>query len=112
MWGGLPLNLLTGQTANGTMAGTTKESGASLTDWAKLAAAAAVAASDGRLKQDIETVGFDAKGRRWVEYAYVWDPERRHRGVIAQEVRDTDPDAVMTHPMGFLMVDYSKLKDA
>jgi hypothetical protein len=114
----LPLSLLHGGTTNGTASGTmsgtgtTTESGAGLTDWLNMiakVAPAAIAASDGRLKQDIETVGYDAKGRRWVDYAYVWDPETRHRGVIAQEVQKTDPDAVMQHPMGFLMVDYSKL---
>jgi hypothetical protein len=30
-------------------------------------------------------------------------------GVMAQEVMATHPEAVITHPLGFLMVDYSKL---
>lgn len=93
---------------------TTKSSGISMSDIAKIAqaAATAAAASDVRLKQDIEHVETDAKGRRWYEFAYVWDPETRHRGVMAQEVRVTDPEAVFQHPMGFLMVDYAKLEDA
>lgn len=72
---------------------------------------AAMAMSDGRLKTDVETVGYDARGRRWVDFKYVWEPEVTHRGVIAQEVMKTDPDAVMMHPSGFLMVDYGKLED-
>ena len=115
---GLPLDMFSGQTTNtnGTVTqegtSTSKTSGASLGDWLKLAASAAMAASDGRLKQDVKTVGYDAKGRRWVDFAYTWDPETTHRGVIAQEVRKTDPDAVVEGPSGILFVDYSKLQDA
>lgn len=67
--------------------------------------------SDANLKADVKTVGFDAKGRRWVDYRYLWDePGTVRRGVIAQEVLETDPEAVSRHPEGgFLMVDYSKL---
>jgi hypothetical protein len=118
---GLPLNMFTGQNASGTMTGNstskTTESGATLADWMKMAgqaAGAAAMASDFHLKTDIETERYDDKGRRWVSWRWKWDEpdaERKH-GVIAQEVRETDPDAVMMHPMGFLMVDYSKLGDA
>jgi hypothetical protein len=116
---GLPLNLFQGQNATGTMNGTStsKSSGASLADWMAMAgqaASAAVMASDLNLKTDIETERYDDKGRRWVSWRWKWDDpdaERKH-GVIAQEVRETDPDAVMMHPLGFLMVDYSKLGDA
>ena len=65
--------------------------------------------SDGRLKQDVRTVGYDSKGRRWVDFAYIWEPGVTRRGVIAQEVRAIDPDAVFEDESGFLMVDYSKL---
>lgn len=113
LWGGLPLGLLHGQTSDGTSSGTstgkTSESGMGGEDIAKMAAAAAMAFSDAALKQDVETVGFDARGRRWVEFAYTWEPKVRHRGVIAQEVALTDPDAVHKHASGFLMVDYAKL---
>lgn len=70
---------------------------------------AALFASDGRLKQDVETVGYDAKGRRWVSFAYIWAPLRRFIGVIAQEVMRTDPEAVRVGGDGYLMVDYGRL---
>jgi hypothetical protein len=68
--------------------------------------------SDLNLKVDIATVAYDARGRRWVDFAYAWAPEERHRGLIAQEALRTDPQAVIEHPAGFLMVDYSKLEAA
>lgn len=118
---GLPLGMFTGQTGTGSLSGTTNtkstESGASLADWMKMAgqaASAAAMASDLHLKTDIETERYDDKGRRWVSWRWNWDEpdaERKH-GVIAQEVQKTDPDAVMRHPLGFLMVDYAKLGDA
>lgn len=67
--------------------------------------------SDARIKDDVTTAGYDAKGRRWVDFRYVWDePGTKRRGVIAQEVAKTDPGAVALHPMGFLMVDYAQLE--
>lgn len=76
------------------------------------AATVAAMASDVQLKTDIETLGHDDKGRRWVSWRYLWEPEgaQRHTGVIAQEVQASDPDAVVVGPMGFLYVDYSKLE--
>lgn len=51
--------------------------------------------SDERLKEDIETVGKDASGRRLVAYRYKGEPKAVSRiGHIAQEVRKTDPHAV------------------
>lgn len=69
------------------------------------------ALSDERLKRDIRTVGYDAKGRRWVTWQWLWDGEGAEpsTGVIAQEVAANDPQAVTVGPHGFLMVDYSKL---
>lgn len=71
----------------------------------------AMGVSDERLKREIETVGFDEAGRRWVDFSYVWDaPDQpRRRGVLAQEIAQSDPAAVFMHPGGFLMVDYSQL---
>lgn len=99
-----------GGTSNGTMTGTQKTSNpfGAITN----AAMAAAMFSDARLKTNVETVGYDAAGRRWVEYAYVWEPGERVRGVIAQEVRKTDPSAVVVGPGGFLMVDYTQLEAA
>jgi len=64
--------------------------------------------SDERAKTDIETLGHDAKGRRWVSYRYRGHKER-HRGVIAQEVMRTDPHAVRMGSGGFLEVNYGAL---
>jgi len=64
--------------------------------------------SDERAKTDIETLGHDEKGRRWVSYRYRGHKER-HRGVIAQEVMRTDPHAVRMGSGGFLEVNYGAL---
>jgi hypothetical protein len=65
--------------------------------------------SDIRLKADIEPMG-ERNGLAWYSYRYVWDePGTKREGVMAQEVIETHPYAVITHPLGFLMVDYSKL---
>jgi hypothetical protein len=65
--------------------------------------------SDIRLKADIEPMG-KRNGHNWYKFRYVWDePGTIHEGVMAQEVIETRPDAVITHPLGFLMVDYLKL---
>jgi hypothetical protein len=70
---------------------------------------AAVTASDIRLKADIEPRGQRA-GHNWYRFRYVWDePGTQREGVMAQEVIQTRPDAVVTHPLGFLMVDYAAL---
>lgn len=67
--------------------------------------------SDYRLKTDIEHVLTDAKGRDWFDYRYIWqdDDEPKQRGVMAQQMLLTDPQAVKTGPGGFLMVDYGAL---
>ncbi len=66
--------------------------------------------SDRRLKADIEPLMRDARGRDWYTYRYNWEgPEALHMGVMAQDVRKTDPDAVSKGAGGFLQVDYSKL---
>lgn len=93
---------------SGTMSGTgtSKTSGFNIGDIAK----AAAAFSDERLKEDIKTIGYDEKGRRWVSYRYKWDSANvKHTGVIAQEVMETDPQAVAATEIGFLMVDYGRL---
>jgi hypothetical protein len=70
---------------------------------------AAAAGSDIRIKTDIEPAG-ERNGHNWYRFRYVWDePGTVHEGVMAQEVIQTRPDAVITHPLGFLMVDYAAL---
>ena len=65
--------------------------------------------SDRRIKTDIEPHG-ERNGHNWYKFRYVWeDPGTVHEGVMAQEVMQTRPDAVSTHPMGFFVVDYAAL---
>ncbi len=73
-----------------------------------LAMAAMFAFSDSRLKEDITEVGLLPSGVRVVHYRYR-GRSRRFYGVIAQEVARIIPEAVVLHPSGFLMVDYSKV---
>lgn len=67
--------------------------------------------SDRRLKTDVEYALTDGKGRRWYDFRYVWQEpdEPKQRGVMAQEVIATDPQAVATDPHGYLVVNYGAL---
>lgn len=62
--------------------------------------------SDRRLKSDIRRIGTHPRGFGIFEYTICG---RRERGVIAQEVREILPHAVIVHPSGFLMVNYGAL---
>lgn len=59
--------------------------------------------SDRRLKKNIVPLG-----RGWYAFSYLWD-DALHFGVMAQEVLLTNPEAVIMHPSGYLMVDYARL---
>ena len=65
-------------------------------------------ASDIRLKRDIVPVGHLANGLRLYRYRYVWS-STLYVGVIAQEVREVVPAAVMRGRDGYLRVDYRQL---
>lgn len=114
---GVPLQAFVGQTSNGTSQsnGTQTQTSSpsllsSIQSGANTAASLAALFSDRRLKADIEPAGTDERGRRWYDYRYLWDAiGTRRRGVMAQEVAKTDPQAVLRHESGFLMVDYGKL---
>jgi hypothetical protein len=66
--------------------------------------------SDMRLKADIEPIG-ERNGHNWYRFRYVWDDSGTvHEGVMAQEVMQTRPDAVVVEPhTGFLVVNYEAL---
>jgi hypothetical protein len=66
--------------------------------------------SDRRLKCDIERLYTRPDGLDVYLYRYLWSP-LRFIGVMAQEVLAVKPRAVVAHPAGFLMVDYSQLGD-
>ena len=63
--------------------------------------------SDRRLKTNISRVGTRPDGLGVYEFEYVWGGPR-HRGLMAQEVRELYPDAVSERD-GYLMVDYRKV---
>ncbi len=66
--------------------------------------------SDARTKSDVRTLGHDVRGRRWVSFRYKWEPAGTVRkGVIAQEILHSDPDAVRLGEDGIYRVDYSQL---
>lgn len=67
--------------------------------------------SDERLKEDIEPVGELYDGTNVYRYRYVWDdPDMRRIGVMAQEVEQTNPEAV-TEIGGIKAVDYNAATD-
>ena len=63
--------------------------------------------SDRNLKRDIKLVDV-VQGYKIYTYKYIWSNEE-HRGVMAQDVLETDKDAVTMNKNGYYMVDYSKL---
>ena len=80
------------------------------------AGTAMVAASDKNLKKDIK---FIKKLKNGIKiYSWKWNKKAKEigadvypqTGVIAQEVRNINPDAVFKGLAGYLMVDYSKLE--
>ena len=62
--------------------------------------------SDRRLKSNIERIGTHPLGIGIYAYDIFG---HREVGVMAQEALEVRPDAVLTHPSGFLMVDYGRL---
>jgi len=67
-------------------------------------------ASDRRLKESIEQVGVDgATGLPVYEFQYIGQPEKRYRGVMADDVEGVMPEAVITGSDGYKMVDYDML---
>lgn len=67
--------------------------------------------SDRRLKTDIVAVGRDERtGLTLYEFGYLGATDgRRYRGVMADEVERTDPQAVVYDDLGFASVDYARL---
>jgi hypothetical protein len=67
-------------------------------------------ASDRRLKDNIEYVGTDdVTGLNLYEFNYISDPDTRYIGVMADEVMDYNPDAVIEQDDGYFAVDYDML---
>lgn len=68
----------------------------------------AIALSDVRLKRDLIPLNGEIGGFPVYSFRYVGD-QTRHIGVMAQDVIKSRPDAVITHPSGFMLVDYGAL---
>jgi hypothetical protein len=60
------------------------------------------------LKRDIVRIGTHPLGIGLYEFSYI-GRRGRHTGVMAQEVLTVRPEAVLTGPEGFYMVDYSAI---
>jgi len=72
-------------------------------------AGSAFAFSDRRLKTDIDVVGSLMDETPVYSYRYIDDPEEVRRiGLMAQDVEEETPEAVIEHPSGFKMVDYGR----
>lgn len=72
--------------------------------------AAWLGSSDRRLKSDIKLVGKDEKtGLNIYEFSYTVGDGTRFRGVMADEVLDVNPDAVVTMDDGYMAVNYTAL---
>lgn len=65
--------------------------------------------SDRRLKSNVVRIGTTRHGLPWYEYDIFG---QRRQGVMADEVRKIMPAAVVVHPTGFDMVNYSMLEAA
>ncbi|MEZ5836109.1 MAG: tail fiber domain-containing protein [Geminicoccaceae bacterium] len=98
-----------GQTSTKTIDG--GGSGQMLGNILGMGAQAAALFSDRRLKRDITFLGTAPGGLDLYAYEYVWGGGRQV-GVMAQDLVTRRPDAVLVHPSGYLMVDYSKLQEA
>lgn len=103
-------NMATGQSQS---TGSTKSSDKSgLTKDIGNIAMAAAAASDPRLKENIEKIGELPDGLGVYTWNYIWDaPEERYKGVMADEVSVLRPWALGPEIGGYKSVDYSKLME-
>lgn len=92
--------------ATGSQAAGASNTGAALGAVAGIAAAAMM--SDRRLKQNIVKVGSRADGLNVYAYEYVWGGGTQI-GVMADEVREIYPAAVIDLPIGYSAVDYARI---
>lgn len=84
------------------------ELGTSVAPGASCQIICALQTSDRRLKTEITNTGRLANGFPIYEFGYR-DQPGRYLGVMAQDVLETRPDAVIERDDGYLMVDYAKL---
>jgi hypothetical protein len=93
--------------ASGSFSPPALQTGAQIAGGLGTMALAAAAFSDRRLKRNVKRIGtHDGLGLG----IYQYDIGDRHEvGVMADEVEKKKPDAVLTHPSGYKMVQYGKL---
>lgn len=89
------------------MGGVPASSSGGKMDWGKVAQTAVSLFSDERLKQDIKLIGQE-NGHNVYEFAYKTDPAKKYIGVMAQEIQQSNPDAV-EEINGYLAVNYDKI---
>lgn len=73
-----------------------------------LAGAGITAASDRRLKRNIRAIARTVHDLVVYEFEYLWSPIKQV-GVMAQDVLEVRPEAVVTDPSGYLLVNYGNL---
>lgn len=64
--------------------------------------------SDRRLKTDIYAVGHSPSGLPIYQFRYVWGGPT-YVGVMAQDLLETRPEAILVTESGYLMVDYDRI---
>ncbi len=64
--------------------------------------------SDRRLKTDIHAIGHSPSGLPIYQFRYVWGGPA-YVGVMAQDLLETRPEAVIVTDSGYLMVDYDRI---
>jgi hypothetical protein len=72
-----------------------------------LGGAGIMAASDRRLKKNIKRIGTHVLGIGLYTWDYLWGEP--FAGVMADEVEQVMPEAIVMHPSGFKMVNYLML---
>lgn len=105
--------LVSGAGGTSTSSGSSRSSGSSSPGIMPLlgSAISSVAASDPRLKNSVVEIGKLPNGLGVYEFQYNWDDDGTvHTGVMADEVREIQPEALGPNILGYDTVDYSKIK--
>ena len=71
-------------------------------------AGSVAAASDKRLKENVDYIGDSSSGIRMYEFNYLGG-NTRYRGVVADDLIDSHPDIIGKNNDGYYTVDYSKI---
>lgn len=102
---GLPVSF--GESSHTTTTGTSGSSGSNVLNAIGSIAGALGMFSDRRLKADIEAIGRE-NGWPIYKFRYKGD-DQRYIGVMADEVEDKMPEAIIISPSGYKMVDYGRI---